>query len=106
MLLLLFSFAKYPILPFCFLFVFRFYIILDGSVGIYLDAKKDEKTIVSMDNLTFPLPPPRRMSQISISDKDGGDELSSDTNSVTLDPSSSKSFRKEVACNVRSTSTK
>lgn len=75
---------------------FRFYIILDGSVGIYIDVKKDEKMIISADNYTFPLPLPRRMSQISTSDKDGSEDLSSDPNQDTFPPSSSKGCRREV----------
>jgi len=80
---------------------FRFYIILDGSVGIYLDTKKDEKTTISVDNHTFPLPLPRRMSQLSISDKDGGEDLTTDRNGDSLGPSSSKGTRRGVSCTIR-----
>lgn len=63
-------------------------------MGIYLDVKKDEKIIVSADNHTFPLPLPRRMSQISTSDKDGGDDLSSQSDNNGA--SSVKAFQREV----------
>lgn len=70
----------------------RFYIILDGNVGIYVDTKKDEKMVIPVDSHTFPFPLPRRMSHISIPDKDGGEDLSCDSNLDNLLPSSGKGF--------------
>ncbi|KAH3718329.1 hypothetical protein DPMN_061132 [Dreissena polymorpha] len=79
----------------------KFYIILDGTVSIYVDAKKDEKVLRTMteDNVMFPLPPPRRMSvATAISDRDGGEDLTVERHEIRGPHStSSRKSRRESA---------
>ncbi|KAL4222752.1 hypothetical protein ACF0H5_018793 [Mactra antiquata] len=75
-----------------------------GKVSVYLDVKRDEKTIITDDNPLFPLPPHRKLSFMTDTDKDGGSDKQSDIHSATgsrRDIYSSKSKREKSSRSVR-----